>query len=198
MTAVTRTTELEAINTMLNCINEAPISSLEVSGLVDVAVAKSVLNEVSREVQERGWHFNTEDKYPLPRNVSNEIPLSENMLRVDTTRDYEAYNVVQRGSRLYWLDHNGTAKHTYTFDKDLEGEVVFLLPWDELPEAARQYIKIRAARRFQARQLGSDTKHKFSEQEELEARASLISANTNAEDLNMFTGSWSVAQILDR
>lgn len=193
MTAVVATTELEAVNTMLDCINEAPVSSLEVSGLVDVAKAKAILSEVSREVQERGWHFNTEYEYPLVRDGDNFITLATNMVRVDVSRKYHRHDVTQRGNRLYWLN-----EHTYVFDKDLDGEVVFILPFDELPQVVRQLITIRAARRFQARQLGSDTKHKFSEHDELMAHAAFQSAELNNSDTNMLNSSDSVGRILRR
>lgn len=191
----TLTTELEAVNVMLDCINESPVSDLTSSGLVDVAKAVACLAEVSRQVQEKGWHFNSEEDYPLNRQITGEITLAQNMLRVDTTDKFLSmgYNVAQRGTRLYWKD-----KHSYLFDKDLEGDVTFYLPWTELPQAARHYINIKAARIYQGRQLGSDTKHKFSEAQELESYVNMTAAEVNNGDYNMFNDSWSVANILDR
>lgn len=193
MTAIVSTTELEAVNIMLDCINEAPVSSLTGSGLVDVAKAKDTLSEVSREVQEKGWHFNTEYDYPLTRDVDGYIPLATNMARVDVNECYTRHDAVQRGARLYWLN-----EHTYVFDQDLEGEVIFYLPWTDLPQAARQYITIRAARRFQGRQLGSDTKHKFSETDEMTAMTSMQRSELNSSDVNMLNSSYSVYNILGR
>lgn len=193
MASIQLTTELEAVNTMLDCINESPVSTLEVSGLVDVAKAKATLAEISRAVQEIGWHFNSETDYPLVRQADGKIVLPGNVLRLDTTADFSDYDITQRGASLYWKD-----ERTYVFDKDIEVSIVFYLPWAELPEAARRYITVRASRIFQSRQLGSDTKHKFSEQEEFEARAALKTADINNSDNNMLSGSWSVASILDR
>lgn len=193
MTAVTLMTELDAVNILLDCINESPVSNLEVSGLVDVAKARAVLTEVSREVQSRGWHWNTEEEYPLPLDSNGNIPLATNMVKVDCDRKWWGYDVVQRGLKLYWL-----TKHTYVFDKGLTGKVVFLLPWDELPQQVRHYITIRAARRFQARQFGSDTKHKFSESDEYSAAAALMGAELDVGDPNMLTDSPDVRDIVDR
>ena len=50
MTIQTRTTELEAVNTILSTIGEAPLSTLTGSLPVDGTMAKSVLNEINREV----------------------------------------------------------------------------------------------------------------------------------------------------
>jgi hypothetical protein len=57
--ALTPTTKLEAVNVCLTNIGEAPVASL--TGLqVDAQVASSIIDEVSREVQSNGWHWNTE------------------------------------------------------------------------------------------------------------------------------------------
>ena len=47
MTITTRTTELEAVNTILSTIGEAPLSTLTGSLPVDGTTAKNILNEIS-------------------------------------------------------------------------------------------------------------------------------------------------------
>lgn len=190
---ITRTTELEAINTMLNCVGESPVNSIEVTGFADVYIAKSVLLEISRAVQEEGWYFNRDEEYPLLRNASNRLAVPPNALRIDATDEYAHLKVVQRGAYLYSKD-----ERSFTFDEDIEVNVVWFFPWNDLPESARRYILIRAARVFQARQLGSDTQHKFSEAEEFSARANMNSAEGEVADYNVLYGSYSVANILDR
>lgn len=193
MADLTATTELEAVNTMLSCIGEAPVSTLEVSGLVDVAIARSCLTEVNRSVQEHGWHFNQEDNYPLIRDNAGLIKLPPNVAKVDTMGIDADIDVVQRGTDLY-----NRTDHTFVFTKNLNVDIVFFLPWEQLPQSVRNYVCIRAARIFQTRQMGSQTKHKFSESEEFVALAALQRAEVNSGDFNMLSGSWSVAQILDR
>ena len=65
MTIITRTTELEAVNTILSTIGEAPLSTLTGSLPVDGTTAKNVLNEINREVQSAGWQFNSHYKVDL-------------------------------------------------------------------------------------------------------------------------------------
>ena len=48
------TTKLEAVNTMLSVIGEAPVSSLDTNATGDVAIAKNILDEVLKEVPTRG------------------------------------------------------------------------------------------------------------------------------------------------
>ena len=72
-TITTRTTQLEAINTMLSTIGEAPVNSLTGSLPVDASMAVNILNEVNREVQSAGWKFNTSWKKSIQRDVNNKI-----------------------------------------------------------------------------------------------------------------------------
>ena len=67
MTVTTRTTELEAVNTILSTIGEAPLNTLTGSLPVDGTTAKNVLSEINREVQSAGWHFNSHYKVDLSR-----------------------------------------------------------------------------------------------------------------------------------
>lgn len=194
MTAVTPTTELEAVNLLLDVIGEAPISNLENSAVVDAVKARAVLSEVSRATQQKGWHFNTEIDYELvPTVYEKEIILPGNCLRVDTTKVQKDFDVVQRGNRLY-----DRKNHTYKFDRSLKVDMVILLPFEELPEVARYYISIRAARVFQARTVGSEALYQFNAQDETLALNDLKRAEGITGDYNMFSGSWSVAKILHR
>ena len=44
-TQITPTTELQAVNTMLSVIGEAPVNSITGTTTVDVSVAKNILDE---------------------------------------------------------------------------------------------------------------------------------------------------------
>lgn len=193
MATLTPTTELEAVNIMLGTIGEAPISSLEVSGLVDVAVAKQMLHEVSREVQSRGWDFNQEYNYPLALDVDGFLSVPTNSLRVDTSGEYSQYDVVVRGNRLYDREN-----HTFVFSKTIKVDLTLFLAFEEMPEAARYFITVRAARRFQDRFLPSESGHVFSEVDEKAAAVTLKEAEGDTGDYNMLTHSYSVASILER
>lgn len=184
MTIQTRTTELEAVNTILSTIGEAPLNSLTGSLPVDGTIAKNVLSEVAREVQSQGWHFNTHTNVKLIRNTDNKIPVANNVVRVEINpAKYSKlnYNIVQRDNFLYNL-----AKNVDTFDTNFdEVTVVYLLPFNEIPEQAKRYITIRSSRIFHDRTLGANTIHKFSQEDELKA----LSILKQAESL---TGDWSI------
>lgn len=179
-TAVTPTTELEAVNILLACIEESPVVSLDDAGLVDVAMAKATLSEVSRAVQKRGWHFNVEEDYPLNRDGDSYIPVPSNVAKLKPARDHAHKQIAHRGVKLYDLKN-----HTYTFTEDIKVDVTLLLPFEELPEAARHYIAVRAGRVFQGRVLGSETLHKFTEEDEAQALVDLAEAEGDTGDYNV-------------
>lgn len=194
MTTTTRTTELEAINTMLSCIDESPINSLDVTGLLDVDEAKSVLNEISRAVQEKGWQFNKDDDYTMIRDASSNIAYPPNALKLQSTDDFFIdYPVVQRGSKLY----NRKTK-SFVFDKDIHVNIVWLLTFEDMPEAARRYIMIRAARVFQGRRQGAETQYKFSSQDEQDAFVGFQDLEGDSGEYNMVYGNAATAEILRR
>jgi|TARA_R100000081_G_C4786069_1_gene154633 hypothetical protein len=185
MTTQTRTSELEAVNTILSTIGEAPLNTLSGSLPVDGTIAKNVLSEVSREVQSQGWHFNTHYKVTLSRDTNNKIPLATNIVRVEVDpRRYSkvSYDIVQRNNELYNL-----AKNEDTFDTNFkDATVVYLLPFDEIPEQAKRYITIRSARIFHDRTLGANTIHKFSQEDEAKALSILKQAESHTGDYSIF------------
>ena len=191
---LTQSTELEAVNLMLSSIGESPINTLEDSGVVDAIMARQILNQTNREVQNREWHFNTEiDVILMPSFPSGEIQLPVNCIRVDSIKEDARMDVIQRGLRLY-----NKVAHTFTFSKALKTNMVIILPFDEIPESARQYITIRAARIFQERIVGSLELSQFTQGDELRALVALKEAEAENADYNMLSGSYSVANILDR
>jgi|TARA_Y100000389_G_scaffold200812_1_gene242065 hypothetical protein len=186
MTIQTRTTELEAINTILSTIGEAPLSTLTGSLPVDGTMAKSVLNEINREVQSMGWHFNTQPKVTLSKDAGNStIPLATNVLRVELNPYLHSktdYDIVQRDNILFNLVTN-----TSTFTEDLKDvKVVYLLDFSEIPEQAKRYITIRSARVFHDRTLGANTLHKFSVADEEKSLVILRQAEASTGDYSVF------------
>lgn len=190
---LTPTTELDALNTMLSVIGESPVNTVEDTGLVDAVLARSILRNTSREVQSRGWHFNTEKGYPLTPDFEGSLVIPFAVLRVDSVGAGQDVDVVVRGARLY-----DRRNHTYSFNKELKADMVILLPFEELPEPARHYITVRAARIFQQRIVGSEVLSGFNERDELQARMVLLDADLENGDYNILSDHYDVARVLDR
>ena len=192
--ALALTTKLEAINTMLSNVGEAPVNSLTGSLTADVRLAQNILDEVSREVQSIGWHFNTEKDVPLAPNSENQVELSGGGARVDLEGDNidSSYDVVVRGSKLY-----NRKNRTYTFTATKKYTVTYMLDWEQLPESARRYIMIRSARIYQDRLVGSETLSAFSRSDEQSALFSFREYEMETADYSVFDN-WDVARIIDR
>lgn len=177
----TMTTELEAVNTMLNCIGEAPINTLLGDLPAGIQVAVDLLYKTSRKVQKSGWQFNTEENFIFSTDINGNIALPPNALQVRLTVLSGSVDVVQRGQALYDRKNN-----TYKFSAAQKCTVVWFLDWDSLPEAARDYITVKAARILQDTTVGSSEHHRFSAQDELEAFNYMNVTNGENEQATIF------------
>ena len=187
------TTELEAVNIMLSSIGEAPVNSLS-SGLVDAELAQTTLHNVSREVQAAGWSFNTEYNRSYALDGAGELLLGNDVLKADmcATRT-ESFDLVQRGTKMY-----NRAEGTYILtDGPIKLDIVVFLDYALLPEAARRYITIRAARIFQDRTIGSQELHGFQLRDEQMALVELRDSDAENADHSIFDN-YSVGSVIDR
>ena len=189
------TTELEAINVMLSVIGEQPILNInDLAGLQDASIARDILTNVSRSVQSKGWVFNTDKKVLLKPNSSGQIALQSNVLRLDTTsviRNGKS-DIIERGRKLYDRQTN-----SFYFSDSVEVDVVVFLSFDSLPEPARRYVTLRAARMFQDRVVGSSTLHSFYIQDEYDAWRELQEYEGEVSDYNIFD-SYDTYRVIDR
>lgn len=188
MTKPSSMTELEAVNVLLTTIGEAPVNTLSGNQVTDVTIAKQVLNEVSREVQSQGWHFNTEPKVKLSRNLDNEIAVPADTARIDSNE----YNVVIREGKLFDLD-----ERKFTFDSNIEADIVYYRDFEVLPDTAKKYITTRAARIYSDRMINSETMHRMLAKDEQSALIDLKEFEGDTGDYNMMD-SYSVARVLNR
>ena len=191
--AVAATTELEAVNIMLAAIGEAPINSLIGTLPVDARIAQSTLTEVNKSVQSEGWSFNTEIDVTLTRNVSNQINIPTDVLRVDANiHQHPTIDPIQRGSKLYDRLNN-----KFEFDEDLICTVVYFRDFDEIPEPARHYINIQAARKFVDRLVSDQSLRSYTQQDEARARAILMETDLANAAHNLLRGDPSLTSIFD-
>jgi hypothetical protein len=185
------TSKLDAVNTMLSSIGEAPVSSLS-SGLIEAEIAETILDTIDREVQSMGWHFNTELNKSFAQTPAGEILLPADILRADSTLKANAPNLVQRGLKMY-----DRTNHTFNVGTDAALDVVVQLVFDDVPEVAKRYIVLRATRIFQDRVVGSNTLHDFQEKDEQQALVQLKDFDKAADDHNIFDN-YDTFSIIDR
>ena len=188
------TTELESINIMLAAIGEAPINSLTGTLPVDARLAQSTLTEVNKEVQSEGWSFNTEIDVTQSRDpATKQIALSTDTLRIDPNiHQHPTIDAIQRGLKLYDRLNN-----KYEFTKDLICTVVYFRTFEEIPEPARRYITIKAARIFVDRLVSDDGLRTYTQQDEIRARAILMETDLSNADHNLLRGDPSLTSVFD-
>ena len=132
-------TFLEAVNTLLSVIGEAPVSSLSDIGgntISDAALASRTLKEVDRDVQAEGWQFNTDQYVELQKDSKGQFPIPGNSLRANFSPSrYPDCQYVVRGKRVYDRKHQ-----SYQIDCDslIIDQMVTQLEWDDLSHAAQQ------------------------------------------------------------
>lgn len=194
-TQITPTTELQAINIMLSVVGEAPVNSITGTTTVDVSTAKNILDETSMSVQSIGWHFNTHEKWTsLALDQNNRIPLPANCVKADASNDYRYLNYTMRNGYLYDLE-----RHTDIFTSaPASVDLVLVQQFEQLPEYARQYITLKAARRFASRFLGDKAIVELISNDEQEALMSFHQADSQGADVNMLEGDYNTYSIINR
>lgn len=182
-----RTTLLEAVGILLENIGEQPVDSLENEQIQDARVAERTLLEFHKEGQTSGWSWNAEEAYPFTRDATTkEISVPSNVLRWTIDPYQWAGRFQLRGQRVYDRDNR-----TYQLTDDiteLTADVVWMLPWDDCPEAYNRWVTIRSARVFSDRVLSSDSIFKYTEHDERAARAELQQMELQQGQYNYLTG----------
>ena len=166
-------------------------------------MAETILDAQTREVQGVGWHFNTYfNKKFIPDSVTGEVTLPLDTLNVDAVGQSKYTRLVQRGDRLY-----DPINHTYDIGNEYSEvylDIVIELDFnknnaskDSLPNYARRYITVKAARIFQSRVVGSEQLHGFTKEDELEALFELKRKDAINEDISIFNN-YDVYRVIHR
>ena len=166
-------TELDAINIMLETIGAAPVNRLSGVQNEDVIIARQILKQVTNEVQAEEWYFNTEDDFPLEPDADGIIKVPLNITRINPMSPWDS-RVTIRGKKLY-----DKTNHTFVFPDTIYANITLCLPYDELPFEARNYILIRACRKFDVISTGDNDREKWTANDEARARADLLAADTS-------------------
>ena len=195
-TTVDLDTELSAVNSILGSIGQSPVTSLGLpeSGTGDtinfqnpeIAFIYNILTEVNKDVQNEGWHFNTEYHITKTLDAAGEISVPGDALRYDFFSEGidKTFDVVNRNGKLYDLvDHSSTFDSgTYYLD------IVRLYPFTDLPNAFQRYITYRAASRAAAQLVSNPQLVQLLQTQEAQARATCIEYECNQAGHSFFGG----------
>lgn len=152
-------------------------------------MAEGMIDEVSHALQSEGWIFNTEQDYPFTPDANKFIDIPDNVLSLDKTEWSSIEPVIRKPAGVTIPRLYDKRDHTYEFDDIQYLKVVWYFDFLDLPEVFKQYITIRAANLFANRAVGSNEVVKYSEREELAARAAALEYETQQGDYNIFNDS---------
>jgi hypothetical protein len=184
-------TELSAVNSILGSIGQSPVTTLGTSTIdngvtayanPEISFIYNILTEVNKDVQNEGWHFNTEYHVKESPDGNKNIVLDADVLRYDLHESEDrTKDVVVRKGKLYDL-----VNHTYEFTGDLYLDEVILYAFEDLPNSFQRYITYRAAVRAATQLVSNPQLVQLLTQQEAKARAVCMEYETSMGDHTYF------------
>lgn len=189
LTTIELDTELSAVNQILGSIGQAPVNNI---GDLDdpnsvykqspeIDFIYNLLTSSNIEVQSEGWSFNREEHYTFTPDTSKHITIPKNVLQLDVCEEevYRTTDVVQRDGKLY-----NKVKHSFEFDNPLDMNVVWLFPFEDIPQPYRRLITIKASVRAATQLVSNPTLVQLLQQQEAYARSICVEYECNQGDHN--------------
>lgn len=127
---------LEIINQMLSALSYERVNSLNDNE--EVVAADALLKRVSKQVQAKGWSFNT-DNISLVHDQFGQIRLPNNALDIDPVSN----QYVRRGGKLY-----DKKNLTFNIGKPIRVRMVIELNIEDIPDRVVQYLADTATLEF--------------------------------------------------
>ena len=186
-TTIDTETELSAVNAILGAIGQAPVNSIDTSENREVAFLYNILRDCNVDLQNEGWHFNTERhvKY-TPDSTNNKIAIGNDILKMDVTDGWTKrnYDVVKRNGYLYdKLDHTDDWSE---LSDGIDLDIVRLLSFEDLPSSFKRYVIARASVRAATQLVGNPQLVQMLQSQEALARATIMEYECNQGNHTMF------------
>lgn len=194
--------ELDALNVILRALGRMPVNSTDPADLTpDALFSLEELRYVNRFVQNQGWHWNTERSVKLVKDVSNKVPVTDDVSRLDNAkragpRMGGVDPIIRKdgdGIRKLW-DKNAQARDENPFDfskvSEVRVDLVRLLDFEDTPDSFRHYVTIRAARNVQARLISDPALYRFTLDDEARALTILAKDELDTSDANAMNQRW--------
>lgn len=200
ITNLSATTELQAVNAMLSAIGEAAVASVD-TARADVELAVNILKDKTRTTLDKGWKFNTEFGLALtaaeddlawvdPDGTAKTLsvftpPTGLAHWELSQTAEQTRLDVTIRPSKIYEVS---TAKVLVFYDRTnnrdgfeasvlkdglLYIDAVWYFDFEQLPDIARRYITLSAARQFIMDSTGDTARAGYTAADEADALRTL-------------------------
>ena len=178
-TQIATDTELSAVNSILGSIGQSPITTLDFNN-PETTFVYNLLVESNKDVQNEGWHFNTEYHVEFePDSITKYISFPNNIIRYDVHNDNISRNVdlVRRDGRLYDL-----VDHTDKFEHKVDLDIVTLYKFEDVPPVFQRYIICKASSIAASQLVSNKELVALLKLKEDSARASVIEYECNQGD----------------
>ena len=170
---------LNSVNIMLQLINQLPVvDDVELAEILEAQLAASVLIETKKDVLAEGWDFNSDTAYKLPTDEEGYINLPSNILEISS----QDGDIISRDNRLY-----SKKNQTAIFEDSVEVDIKWDVDFNTISHTLRNYITIKAARRFHERTIGDAAVAKYTMDDEQTAYLSARRSEGFTGRYNMLT-----------
>jgi len=175
-------TELSAVNSILGAIGQSPVTTLNYEN-PEVSFIYNILTEVNKDVQNEGWHFNTEYHIATEPDANGYITIPNNALRYDINDGLKdrSKDVVMRNGRLYDL-----VNHTDVFTETLYLDLVTLYAFEDLPNPFQRYVTYRSAVRAATQLVSNPQLAQLLKEDEFKSRAACLEYECDKGDPSFF------------
>jgi hypothetical protein len=196
-------TELSAVNSILGSIGQAPVTTLGAvttdvtnSGqeIVNtfanpqIAIIHNLLMEVTKDVQNEGWHFNKQDNKKVSPDSNKNFVIPNNYLRYDVHGGLYDRNidVVRKNGKLFDNIADANGEDGYVFSGDLYFDITYLLDFNDVPPAIQRYIIARASVRAATQLVSNPDLVKLLQLEEAQTRSTALEYDCEQGDHTFF------------
>jgi len=128
-------TVLDVINRSMGALGEQPVTDPDSAHPTAIAV-RSMLEVKRIELQSRNWWFNTDTRLTLAANAEGKVPVPAGATNIDPVDPCS--NLVERNGFLY-----DRREHTDVLERDVQVNVRYAFPFDELPTTVQSVIMWR-------------------------------------------------------
>jgi len=183
-TTIDTETELSAVNSILGAIGQSPVTAINKTN-PEVGFIYNLLRDSNVEVQNEGWHFNTERHVTYTPDSNGKIAIGADIIKMDVTNGWvkRQYDVVKRSGNLYdkydhtddWSDHT-----------DILLDITKLIPLEEVPSVFQRYIISRASRQAATQLVANPQLVQLLQSNEAMARANCMEYECNQGNHSMF------------
>lgn len=169
--------KLDVVNRAIGLLGQLPVNDLTTPH-PGVPVALHHLEMSNKTVQSKKWWFNLEKTTLIPQVGNLRILVPNDVAAVDAVE--KKLNVGQRGRYLYNMDTG-----TYEFTAPVDVVLHRVVPFDELPPSAANYVMTQTLLRVQASIDGDGPRYRDLATEDAKAEATLHAENTRAAQTNL-------------